>query len=166
MLMTRCAKVAMTATLSLFALLVAFNNVTDYGSNFAFVQHVLRMDTTFVDSAARWRAIGQPLVWHATYLLIIATEVLAGVLMALGAWAMWRARHARMADFARAKQWAVAGLLAGFVLWFAGFMVVGGEWFLMWQSHEWNGQDSAARFYTAILGVLIFVNQADADLPA
>ncbi len=165
MLMTRCAKVAMTAALSLFALLVAFNNVTDYGSNFAFVQHVLRMDTTFADSAARWRAIGHPLVWHAAYLLIIAVEALTGVLLARGAWAMWRARRAGAAAFAQAKRWAIAGLLAGFLLWFGAFMVVGGEWFLMWQSRDWNGQASAARFYIALLGVLIFVNQADPDLP-
>ncbi|MEZ5606204.1 MAG: DUF2165 domain-containing protein [Burkholderiaceae bacterium] len=164
MTMTRCAKVAMTACLAGFALLVAFNNLTDYGSNFAFVQHVLRMDTIFEGSSARWRAIDHPLAWHVAYALIIATEALTGLLLACGAWAMWRARRAPAAQFARAKQWAMAGFALGFVLWFAGFMVVGGEWFLMWQSKIWNGQQAAFRFYTAILGVAIFVNQADAEL--
>ena len=166
MLMTRCAKVAMTACLACFALLVAFNNLTDYGSNFAFVQHVLRMDTIFEGSTARWRAIDHVGAWHAAYALIIATEALTGLLLAYGAWAMWRARHAPARVFGRAKQWAIAGMALGFVLWFAGFMVVGGEWFLMWQSKIWNGQQGAFRFYTAILGVAIFVNQADADAPA
>jgi len=154
----------MTACLAWFALLVAFNNLTDYGSNFAFVQHVLRMDTIFEGSTARWRAIDHPLAWHAAYALIIATEALTGLLLAYGAWAMWCARHAPARVFARAKQWAIAGMALGFVLWFAGFMVVGGEWFLMWQSKIWNGQQAAFRFYTAILGVAIFVNQADGEL--
>jgi predicted small integral membrane protein len=43
-------------------------------------------------------------------------------------------------------------------------MVVGGEWFQMWQSPSWNGQEAAFRFYLTILAVLIFINQKDEDL--
>lgn len=52
----------------------------------------------------------------------------------------------------------------GFLVWFLGFMVVGGEWFAMWQSSTWNGQDAAFKFYMTMLAVLIFVNQPDRDL--
>jgi len=52
-----------------------------------------------------------------------------------------------------------AGL--GFLVWFFGFMVIGGEWFQMWQSSQWNGQQPAFRFYLTILAVLIFVMQKD-----
>lgn len=46
-------------------------------------------------------------------------------------------------------------------------MVVGGEWFLMWQSHQWNGQEAAFKFYMAILGVLIFsISRMLAELAA
>ena len=45
-------------------------------------------------------------------------------------------------------------------------MVVGGEWFSMWQSPMWNGQEAAFRFYMTILAVLIFVNQPDGELSA
>ena len=48
----------------------------------------------------------------------------------------------------------------------SGFIVVGGEWFEMWQSQSWNGQEAAFRFYITILAVLIFVNQKDDDLAA
>jgi hypothetical protein len=44
-------------------------------------------------------------------------------------------------------------------------MVVAGEWFAMWQSATWNGQEAAFRFYVAVLAVLIFINQLDVDLP-
>jgi predicted small integral membrane protein len=43
-------------------------------------------------------------------------------------------------------------------------MVMGGEWFAMWQSKVWNGQASAFRFYVTLLLVVIFVNQADGEL--
>ena len=63
-----------------------------------------------------------------------------------------------------AKKRVIVGATVGFLVWFFGFMVIGGEWFLMWQSDTWNGQDAAFKFYMAILGVLIFVNQPDRDL--
>ena len=43
-------------------------------------------------------------------------------------------------------------------------MVVGGEWFAMWQSQLWNGQQAAFRFYVTLLAVLVFVNQDDPEL--
>ena len=49
--------------------------------------------------------------------------------------------------------------------WFFGFMVVAGEWFSMWESKTWNGEEAAFRFYAAVLAVLILLNQPDPDLP-
>ena len=39
------------------------------------------------------------------------------------------------------------GTTLGFLVWFTGFLVIGGEWFAMWQSATWNGQEAAFRFY-------------------
>ena len=47
MIATRITKVIMVASLAVFALLVTFDNLTDYDTNYAFVWHVLSMDTTF-----------------------------------------------------------------------------------------------------------------------
>ena len=57
------------------------------------------------------------------------------------------------------------GLNTLFLIWFVGFMVVGGEWFAMWQSTTWNGQQSAFRFYMTALVVVVFVNQPDRESP-
>jgi predicted small integral membrane protein len=46
MLITRYAKIVMSACLAAFCLLVVFGNITDYGTNYLFVQHVMSMDTT------------------------------------------------------------------------------------------------------------------------
>lgn len=165
MMTIRYTKILMTLALAAFAFMVTFNNITDYGSNYEFVKHVLSMDTTFPGNKAMYRAITSPAIWTLAYWLIIAGEGLTFVLLLAGALRMFGARSATAAEFDAAKSLAVAGMLVGFMVWFFGFMVVGGEWFLMWQSDTWNGQDAAFKFYMAILGVLIFVNQNERELP-
>ncbi|CAB3759793.1 DUF2165 family protein [Paraburkholderia solisilvae] len=162
----RLAKIVMTLMLAAFAGIVTSDNLADYGSNYLFVQHVLSMDTTFPHNALLYRATTNPLWWQLGYWLIIAGEGATCLLLLAGAVALWRRRHASGIDFNHAKACAIAGLVVGFLVWFFGFMVVGGEWFAMWQSKIWNGQEAAFRFYVAIAGVLIFVNQRDDDLPA
>ena len=160
----RYAKITIILVLAAFAFMVAFNNITDYGSNFAFVRHVLSMDTLFPNNNAMYRAITTPWIWHAAYWLIIAGETLTAGLLTYGALALWRSRHGTGMAFGHAKKWAIAGLAAGFLVWFFGFMVVGGEWFMMWQSVDWNGQESAFRFIVCIGIVLIVVLQDDKPL--
>ena len=154
----------LTATIALWLALVAFGNVTDYGSNLVFVQHVLAMDSIFPDAGIHYRAIHAPLLQHAAYVLIIAAEALAAVLCGTGAWRMWRARRAPAATFHRARQLAVAGLSVGVLLWLGGFMAVGGEWFGMWMSTQWNGLASAFRFVMVLLAALVYLGQRDGEL--
>ena len=45
-----------------------------------------------------------------------------------------------------------------------GFQSIGGEWFGMWMSTSWNGEDSAFRDYITILAVLIYVTLPEPDL--
>ena len=165
MLITRYAKIAMALSLAAFCLLVAFDNLTDYGTNYLFVQHVLSMDTTFPGNALMYRSITSPTLWQIAYALIIAAEAVTGVLFLAGAIRLIQARNAPGAAFDAAKGLVVAASLAAFLVWYFGFMVVGGEWFAMWQSQTWNGQDAAFRFYMTALAVLIFVVLPDGDLP-
>jgi predicted small integral membrane protein len=102
-------------------------------------------------------------VWSKVYALIIAWEWLTSALLAIGALALLVRLRAPAAIFNRAKTWAVAGLLAGFGLWFFGFLVVAGEYFAMWQSQTWNGQEAAFRLTMVIIGVLIFVGLPESD---
>ena len=150
----------------MFALLVAVNNLTDYGTNFAFVRHVLSMDTTRPGNALLYRRVTSPALWRAAYGLIILGEGLTGLSLGFAALAMLRQVRAAAARFNRSKRFVFVGAAIGFLVWFFGFMVVGGEWFQMWQSEAWNGQQPAFRFYLTILVVLIFVNQPDGDLAA
>lgn len=164
MIVIRLAKIAMVAAIALFASLVAFGNITDYGTNFAFVQHVLSMDTIFERSTIRYRAIESPTLQHLAYAAIIATEALTAVLCWVGAVVLLRRLRADAAAFNRAKGFAVTGLTLGFLLWQVGFMTIGGEWFGMWQSKSWDGVPSAFRFVMVITAVLIFLVLTDDDI--
>ena len=158
----RTTKVILVWAVALYVTLVVFNNLTDYGSNFDFVSHVLAMDTTFPDNNGMWRAINVPALHHAFYWVIIATEAAIAVLCWLGGWRLLRSIKDPV-RFNRAKGVAVAGLTLGIILWFTGFMTVGGEWFLMWQSSTWNGVAAAFRL-VAILGiVLLYVVLPDGE---
>jgi len=162
-MVTRYAKILMTLALSAFAFLVTFNNITDYGSNFEFVKHVLSMDTTFPGNKAMYRAIETPALWHAGYWGIIAGEGLTFLLLLTGALKMFAARTASGPEFDASKKFMIIGATMGFMVWFFGFMVVGAEWFLMWQSPTWNGQEAAFKFYITLVAVLIFVVQPERD---
>ena len=153
----RIAKLLMIASLAAFALVVTLDNIVDYASNYGFVQHVLSMDDTFSGNVLRARAFDRPLTWHIAYILIIFAEGVASVAYLAGAVALLRNLNASVLKFERAKTFAVIGTLLTFMLWFAGFEVVGGEWFSMWQSKIWNGQEAAFRFYMTALVVLVFV---------
>jgi predicted small integral membrane protein len=159
----RLAKIVMLGALAAFALVVAYDNLVDYNSNYQFVRHVLSMDTTFPGNALMDRAITDPSLWSAAYIAIIAAEGLTGLLLTVGAIVLLARSRAPAETFNRAKAWAVAGLTVGFGVWFFGFLVVAGEYFAMWQSRSWNGQEAAFRITMVILGVLIFVVLPERD---
>jgi predicted small integral membrane protein len=48
-------------------------------------------------------------------------------------------------------------------MWLVAFLSVGGEWFLMWQSHSWNGQEEAFRMFAVVGLVLLIVMQPDTE---
>ena len=168
---TRLCKIALVAAAALFHALVVLNNALfDYGSNLAFVRHVLTMDTLFSGESQTWRAWRGPVdgeTWwlhHVAYAGIILWETVAGVLCAWGAGRLWLARRAAGAAFQAAKATAILGLTVSLLLWFGAFITVGGAWVLMWQSSVWNGQAAAFRMFACLGIVLLFLNQPDEAL--
>ncbi len=162
---TRSSKVLLVWAVALFASLVVFNNLTDYGSNFTFVVHVLKMDTTFPGNRAMWRAIDSPFVYHATYCLIIFVEAVIAVLCWAGGFLLLSSIN-DSTRFNQAKAVAIIGLTLGIILWFSGFITLGGEWFVMWQSKKWNGQEAAFRLIVIIGIVLLYLIQPDGESDA
>lgn len=164
MYITRIAKIVMVACLAVFCVLVVFSSLQDYQSNFLFVKYVMTMETTFPGNSLMYRAIASPELWHTTYALIMLGQAIAGLLFLAGAIRLFLVRREPGAVFDRAKGLTVTGALVAFLVWFFVFMVIAGEWFVMWQSQTWNGQEAAFRFYLTVLAVLIFVMLPDRDL--
>jgi predicted small integral membrane protein len=159
--MPRAAKIALVFGVAIFYTFVVFNNLTDYDSNYQLVRHVLMMDSTFPGNQGMWRAINSPSLHSAFYTSIIAWEALTMLLCWWGAARMLRAFNARAADFDRAKGVAIAALTLSLLMWLIAFLSVGGEWFLMWQSKSWNGQDAAFRMFAVVGIILLLVAQRE-----
>jgi len=152
----RAAKILLLAALAFFYSLVVFNNLFDFESNYQFVRHVLLMDSTFPGNHGMGRALHAPGVHLAFYLGIIAWEIAMAALSWWGAANLLRARRGTAAEFAAARTVPVVALTLSLLLWLVAFLAIGGEWFLMWQSREWNGQDAAFRNF-AIAGVVLLI---------
>jgi predicted small integral membrane protein len=152
----RICKILLLAAVAFYFTLVAFNNLTDFDSNFQFVRHVLMMDSTFPGNHGMDRALREPWIHRAFYLGIIAWEIFNAVLCWWGSVSLLRALGSSQSEFQEAKQVGIVALTSGMLQWFVAFLCIGAEWFLMWQSKLWNGQDAAFRMF-AIEGLILLI---------
>ena len=152
----RLSKTLLVAAVALYYTLMVFNNLTGYGSDYAFVHHVLQMDSTFPGNHGMWRAI-HPLWIHAVFFgVIIAWEAVTMLLTWAGTVELLRAVGKPGTAFHDAKTLAIAGLTLSLLMWLVAFLCIGGEWFLMWQSQTWNGQEAAFRMF-AVVGLIFLL---------
>jgi predicted small integral membrane protein len=143
--------VLMTAA---YYLLVAFDNITNPASNWAFVHGVLSEDGVVPDSGFQWRAIDATWFQVAGYVVIILIETLTGaVLLYAGSRGLRSLRGA--AGWAAAQRWTFVGTTAGLAVFFLGFITVGGNWFVMYLNSKFNGLDPA--FQNAVMTLLTAV---------
>jgi predicted small integral membrane protein len=159
----RVAKMSLVFAVAIFYSFLVFNNVTDYNSNYQFIRHVLMMDSTFPGNHGIWRALNQPALHTVFYLSIITWETVTMILCWWGGLRLARTLRGTAAAFQSAKSVAIAALSLSLLMWLVAFLSVGGEWFLMWQSKTWNGQDAAFRMFTVIGIVLLLLAQPDVE---
>jgi predicted small integral membrane protein len=162
-MITRSAKLLLLAAIALFYTLVVFNNITDFDSNYEFVRHVLSMDSTFPGNNGMWRAQRSPTVHLVFYLSIIAWELVTAVLLWWGTFILLRALRGSAVKFNAAKRTPVMALTLSLLMWLVAFLSIGAEWFLMWQSRTWNGQEAAFRNFAVVGLVLLILIQPESD---
>lgn len=159
----RFAKLMLVFAVAVFYTFVVLNNLTDYDSNYQFVRHVLMMDSTHPDNHDMWRALNAP-AWHeAFYVSIIIWELIAMWLCWWGGFRLARSMWAPAPAFNQSKRIAIVALTCALLMWLVAFLSIGGEWFLMWQSKMWNGQDAAFRMFGINGIVLLLLAQPDSD---
>ena len=154
----RLVKIISVAAIGLMAALIVTGNITDYSTNYFFVEHVMKMDTIFPESHVHYRGIHSAAIYHAAYVFIILLETVMSFCCLKGSWKMFRNLKKDAVVFHASKNWAVAGIITGILVWFLGFEVIGGEWFAMWQSATWNGLGAAERVLAFIAFVLILLH--------
>lgn len=149
------AVASLTGMTALQMTLVAIGNITDFGTNQSFVRHVLSMDTTFKSPHTMWRAVTSSGLADAAYVAIISWEVLTALILIAGLVTWLRVlRTPRLAPLAR--NLATTGWIMQLILFGVGFIAIGGEWFQMWQSSDWNGlQPALQNFLIASVGLLL-----------
>lgn len=162
-MLLRLSKIALILAVAVNLSIVVVNNITDYDSNLKFVIHVLAMDSTFPGNKLMWRAITNPAVHHAFYISIITWETVSALLLWTGAIRCLLGLTASATEFAKRKTWMVGGLTLSLLQWFFAFITIGGEWFAMWQSPQWNGQDAAFRMFGCLGIILLFVTQRELE---
>ncbi|MFF3553977.1 DUF2165 domain-containing protein [Streptomyces tsukubensis] len=150
------AAAVLTAVVAGYMALVAFGNITDFGTNREFVRHVLAMDTTFRDEDVMWRAVESRTVADIAYVAIIVWETLAAAVLIVAV-GLWAGALRRGRDPERARRATTLGLIMVLLLFGLGFIVIGGEWFQMWQSADWNGLEPAGRNVMVAAFVLIVI---------
>src|ERR1035441_4612685 len=121
-MITRAAKLLLLSGIALYYSLVVFNNLTDFGSNYQFVQHVLAMDTTFPGNHGMGRALTSPAAHLAFYLSIIAWEIVTTILLWWGSVRLLRALRLGSAAFNAAKRIPVIALTLSMLMWLVAFL--------------------------------------------
>ena len=162
-MIVRIAKLLLLVSVAFLYSLVVFNNLTDFGSNAQFVRHVLLMDTTIPGNHGMWRSISSPTVDLVFYLSIIVWEALTTILLSWGALRLVHALRMPARAFNAAKSLSLLALTSSLLMWLVAFLTIGGEWFLMWQSRTWNGQEEAFRNFAIFGIVFLILLQPDVD---
>jgi predicted small integral membrane protein len=162
-MITRTTKLLLVAAIALLYTLVVFNNLTDFNSNYQFVRHVLSMDSTFPGNHGMWRALPSPAFHMVFYISIIGWEMATTVLLWWGAVRLLRGLRLDVSGFNIAKRLAIMALTLSLLMWLVAFLTVGGEWFLMWQSRAWNGEDAAFRMFAVVALVLLILMQPEGE---
>ena len=158
---SRLIKILFSCAVGLYISLVSFNNIIDYKTNFQFIHMVAKMDDTFSKEHNGWRSINSVLIHNIFFIIIISCEFLISVLLLLGTVRMISRFRSAPEEFNIAKKYTTLGLSLGVLLWFTVFIAIGGEWFLMWQSKNWNAQSTAFLLTCCFLLFLIHHKQDD-----
>jgi predicted small integral membrane protein len=143
---------------AVYCLVVAFDNITDptnpNASNWPLVQGVLSGDGVPADSGFQWRFISATWIQAIAYIGIIAGESLTGIILLIAG--VQGLRHARRCPtWGRAQRWTFLGGMLGLAVFYLGFTVIGGNWFIMYLNSKWNGMEPA--FQNSVMTVLMLL---------
>lgn len=159
----RYLKIMFAALASLMALTYVTQNMVNMEAAHQAILYVTSGADHTVYANSFGPKFSSPLLGWVVVIIIFSLEYAAGLLLARGAWDMWRARKADVSTFSAAKKWAQIGAGVGVLVWFGLFGVVGAAFFQMWQTAIGAASmDDAFQFFVSCALTLIFLGQPEA----
>ena len=141
-----------------YYLVVGFDNITNptnpNASNWPFVQGVLSGDGVPADSGFEWRFIDATWFQAISYIMIMTLETITGIVLLVAGFKGLRGSQ-NAARWSSAQKWTFIGGFLGLGVFFFGFMVVGGNWFIMYLNSKWNGLEPA--FQNSVMTVSMLI---------
>jgi predicted small integral membrane protein len=161
-MLIRYLKVILVVFVGLTGLLFVAGNIANWNAGLESVGYVLSMEGHEIYSSHIFPPVTKSAFVTIAFLLILAGESLVGALSLKGAWDLWSSRKESADAFNASKTYAILGTGMAMVVWFGGFIVIGGVLFQMWQTKIGAGSFHDA-FIFAVMGglVLSFVNTPD-----
>lgn len=158
----RLIKIILVTFLSLMCIIYAAQNVVNIDACVQAIGYVLSFTDHQVYPNSIIPAItSSALVWAIT-ILIIATEFIAGFILAYGAWQMFAQRNDSDQDFNHSKKFALIGAGIGMVVWFGYFAVFGGALMQMWQTQVGsNSLTGSTQYFLSCAIVWLVVRAKD-----
>lgn len=158
----RYLKVALVFFVGLQAWLYFAANIANWDSGLSVIGYVLSMEGHEYYTVGLFPALTSPVAHTLAFLIILAGEFLAGALALKGTLDLWKARGDGAEAFNKAKNFAIAGCAMSMVVWFGGFIVIGGALFQMWQTEIGGGSFDGSFVYAVTAGlVLLIVDRPD-----
>jgi predicted small integral membrane protein len=158
----RILKIVLVIFVGLQGWFYVAGNLANWSSGMGAVAYVLGMEGHAVYGTHIFPPITHSAMVTIAFLSIIFGEFLVGALSLRGAWNLWTARHRDAKDFNAAKTAAILGAGMALVVWFGGFVVIGGALFQMWQTQIGAGSFNGAFVYASTSAfVLLFLNHPD-----
>jgi len=158
----RYLKIILVFFVGLQGLLYGCGNTANWDVGHSNVAYVLGMVDHTVYPSHIAPTITNPSLVTLAFLIILTGEALVGLLSLKGAWDLWRERKASSANFNASKNYALLGAGMAMVVWFGGFMVIGGAWFQMWQTPIGDNSFRYAFDFAATGGlVMLFISRPD-----
>lgn len=141
-----------------YYLVVGFDNITNptnpNASNWPFVKGVLSGDGVPADSGFEWRFIDATWFQAISYIAVMTLETITGILLLIAGILGLRA-SASSERWNHAQKLTFVGGFLGLAVFFFGFMVVGGNWFIMYLNSKWNGLEPA--FQNSVMTITMLI---------
>ena len=160
-MLPRTSKIFLLLFYACYMLLAFLNNLANPEHNHEMVTQVLEMNNIFLENRNSWRAIRSTHIHNIFFYFIMIVEFCSFLLCLFGSINMFRNVKNSNSKFNDSKSFAILGLLLGAFLWFFAFIIIGGEWFMMWQSSDWNGVPVAFRNTAITLLLMIYITNKD-----